>query len=145
LADIGLLYTGVFVGFLGVGIVIAIVLFDRFLIRHYLPRLGISNFLEEQLGEWIRDARRRGVVPDQATIAGLAEQFLTKRNELGTIFGQYVLSAFVIVVVAILLLAQVITAEAGLPILTAVAGFAIGKASTGARSLLPTSKQRQEG
>ena len=68
------------------------------------------------------------------------EQFLTKRNELWTFFGQFVLSAFVIAVIAILLLARIISAEAGLPILDGIGGFAIGKTATTARSIL----RRQE-
>jgi hypothetical protein len=50
----------------------------------------------------------------------------------------------VIVVVAILLLAQVITAEAGLSILSAIAGFAIGKATTSTRTILPSKGQQTE-
>lgn len=53
--------------------------------------------------------------------------FRERRNEFWTTYGQVVLSVFLIAVLAILLLSGTISAEAGLPILSGITGFAIAK------------------
>jgi len=53
--------------------------------------------------------------------------FLDKRNELFFGFGQIIIIAFIITVITILLLLKIISPEAGLPVLTAVSGFALAK------------------
>lgn len=58
------------------------------------------------------------------------DQYLDKRNEFWEHFGQVSLAALIVVVLAVLLLTKVISAEAGLPILSAVAGFAIAKSGS---------------
>lgn len=50
-----------------------------------------------------------------------------RRNEFWSIYGQVVIAIFIVVILAILLITKTISAEAGLPILSAVAGFAIAK------------------
>lgn len=50
-----------------------------------------------------------------------------RRNEFWAIYGQVVIAVFIIIILAILLITRTISAEAGLPILSAVAGFAIAK------------------
>lgn len=50
-----------------------------------------------------------------------------RRNEFWAIYGQVVIAIFIVVILAILLITRTISAEAGLPILSAVAGFAIAK------------------
>jgi hypothetical protein len=109
----------------------------RFLVRHY------AKDFDMEFRVLLLDAVKRAIRPDDM-IKDLAEQFFTKRNELRTLLGQFVLSSLVIVVVAILLLAQVITAEASLPILSAIAGFAIGKGTTSTRTILPSKGQQTE-
>lgn len=55
--------------------------------------------------------------------------YLEKRNDFWEHYGQVALAVLIVVVLAVLLLSKVISAEAGLPILSAVAGFAIAKTS----------------
>ena len=52
---------------------------------------------------------------------------LQKRNEFWSTYGQIIAAIFIVIVLAILLLTKTISAEAGLPILSAVSGFAIAK------------------
>lgn len=66
------------------------------------------------------------------------DQYLDKRNEFWEYFGQVALAAVIVVVLAVLLLTKVISAEAGLPILSAVAGFAIAKTSGGQLNRRPS-------
>ncbi|EPJ2923431.1 hypothetical protein ACV337_26280 [Pseudomonas aeruginosa] len=60
--------------------------------------------------------------------------YLQKRNEFWSTYGQVVIAAFIIIVLAILMLTKTISAEAGLPILSAVSGFAIAKSVSSSRN-----------
>lgn len=64
---------------------------------------------------------------DPSLLANALDEYLSRRNEFWTLYGQFVLSTFIILCVTILLLTKVISAEAGLPILSGVGGFAIAK------------------
>ena len=55
------------------------------------------------------------------------ESFLERRNKFWELFGQIALSVVVITIVAVLLLSKTIDADAGLPILSAIVAFVIGK------------------
>ena len=57
------------------------------------------------------------------------QTYLEKRNDFWEHYGQVALAVLIVIVLAVLLLAKAISAEAGLPILSAVAGFAIAKSS----------------
>lgn len=48
-------------------------------------------------------------------------------NEFWSSYGQIVISLFLIMAVSVLLILRVISAEAGLPILSGISGFAIGR------------------
>lgn len=55
--------------------------------------------------------------------------YLAKRNEFWNTFTQVIIAAFIIIVLTVLMLTGVISSEAGLPILSAVSGFAIAKSA----------------
>lgn len=55
------------------------------------------------------------------------DDYLEKRNRFWELFGQVTLSVVVVFAITVLLLTKTIDADAGLPILTAVVAFAIGK------------------
>ena len=63
------------------------------------------------------------------------QQYLEKRNAFWEHYGQVALAVLIVVVLAVLLLSKTISAEAGLPILSAVAGFAIAKTSSTSSSV----------
>ena len=66
-------------------------------------------------------------------------EYLQRRNEFWTLYGQIIIAVLIVIVLTILLLTRSITAEAGLPILSGVSGFAIAKrVSTGRSPTLPT-------
>ena len=52
---------------------------------------------------------------------------LRRRNKFWELFGQVALSVVVSVIVAVLLLTKTIEADAGLPILSAIVAFVVGK------------------
>ena len=61
--------------------------------------------------------------------------YLQKRNEFWSTYGQVIVAIFIVIILAILMLTKTITAEAGLPILSAVSGFAIAKGINSSRSI----------
>jgi hypothetical protein len=64
----------------------------------------------------------------------LIAQYLENRTEFWLAFGQIIVAVLLIAVLAILLITKTINAEAGLPILSAIAGFAIAKGVSLSRS-----------
>ncbi|KRB56939.1 hypothetical protein [Flavobacterium sp. Root186] len=59
------------------------------------------------------------------TLSNYLGDLLEKRNNFWNSYGQMAICIFIIGIIAILLLTKTITPEAGLPILSAVSGFAI--------------------
>lgn len=64
----------------------------------------------------------------QQSLAEVLSEVLAGRAHFWTTYGQYLVSTLVVALVAILILANVIRAEAGLPIISAVLGVAVGRA-----------------
>lgn len=62
-------------------------------------------------------------------------EYLQRRNEFWTTYGQITLSVLVALVLTILLLTKTINADAGLPILSAISGFAIAKGVSGSKTV----------
>ena len=69
----------------------------------------------------------KSVLETTKNISNTIETYLDRRNKFWELFGQIALAVVVVLVVAILLLTRTIDADAGLPILTAVVAFVIGK------------------
>lgn len=63
-------------------------------------------------------------------INNLISDHTEKRNDFWTTYGQILICVFIVCIISLLLLTKVISAEAGLPILSAISGFAIAKSST---------------
>ena len=102
-----------------------------------LYRFGIALFGSESAGlfrEIEKFLMHFGPDPKryQWWVDGLSnwyQNYLEKRNDFWEHYGQVALAVLIVIVLAVLLLSKVISAEAGLPILSAVAGFAIAKSS----------------
>ena len=61
-------------------------------------------------------------------------EHLQRRNEFWTAYGQVLLAILIVIVLGILLVTKTISAEAGLPILSVISGFAIAKGISAAKS-----------
>jgi ABC-type glycerol-3-phosphate transport system permease component len=61
-------------------------------------------------------------------------EFLERRNEFWTSYGQVLLAVLIVIVLTILLITKTISAEAGLPILSGISGFAIAKGVSTSKS-----------
>jgi len=114
-----------------VGIISLLVLGCIVYVGYYLNRWQRwpSPHFEHLLEMWLHGGGPNKI--DSAVVMGLIDEWHSRRSEFWTSYGQLMLSAFVIVCITILLLTRTISAEAGLPILAGVGGFAIGKGSSG--------------
>lgn len=114
-------WLSVLVALIGVAIIAAILWFgQRLLGRSETDFWGFQRFTEFWQQSGIRPNLPRYFVD------ALSET-LQRRNEFWVTYGQVVIATLVIVVLSILLLTKTISAEAGLPLLSAVSGFAIAK------------------
>lgn len=114
-------------------LVLAAVAYFGFYLNHFRGRQWPPH-VEELLHFWIH----QGPKPDAALITSVVDEWYARRNEFWTSYGQFMLSGFVIAAITILLLTRTISAEAGLPVLAGVGGFAIGKGSSGRSGGSPT-------
>ena len=57
----------------------------------------------------------------------MVEEYLGQKNKFWEMFGQVTLSIVVVVFLTVLLLMEKIQADAGLPILSAIVAFVVGK------------------
>jgi predicted PurR-regulated permease PerM len=83
--------------------------------------------IRQRLVERALEAATKNPGPQARSIAETMDDVLSGWTEMWSLVGQYLVATFIGALVAILLLADVIQADAGLPILSAVAGLAIGR------------------
>jgi len=76
--------------------------------------------------------------------AAVYAEYLQRRNEYWMSYGQVLLAILIVVILSILLLTKAISAEAGLPILSGISGFAIAKGVNNSGSLNLPTNDRQE-
>lgn len=97
-------------------------------------------FFEHLIERWLHGPKPARLDASIQVVADLASNYRERRNEYWTTYGQIVLSIFIVAVLTVLLLTKTISAEAGLPILSGISGFAIAKtvnASTASRGPAP--------
>ena len=113
---------------IGVAVVWAIVWFGRRIFSDGQHEFwGLARFIDFWRQQNIRPNLPRYFVD------ALAES-LQRRNEFWITYGQVILSTLIIIILSILLLTKTVSAEAGLPLLSAVSGFAIAKGVNSNRS-----------
>jgi len=132
----------ILVGALGLAVAGGIAWFGHVVFRRRVAdRLFAHPFLDELFHHWARGGPPSDDVPRH--LAESYAEYLQRRNEFWTAYGQVLLAVLIVTVLAILLLAKAISAEAGLPILSGVSGFAIAKGVSGARTIsVPQERQR---
>jgi len=118
-------------GGLGALVVAGIVYFGRYLFQRSMLIWREHPFWFEMLQFWEKTGIRPNL-PRYMTDAHA--EYLQRRNEFWTTYGQVLVAVLIIVILSILLLTKAISAEAGLPILSGVSGFAIAKGVAGGRS-----------
>jgi len=84
--------------------------------------------------------------PPNPAVRPLLEAYtehLQRRNEFWTSYGQIIVAVLIIIVLTILLLTRSISAEAGLPILSGISGFAIAKSVSVSRTGPPSGPEQR--
>jgi len=108
---------------IGIGILISIILFGRFI--YYKPIKFNDNEKEKILN--ILDCLNKSPYNFARELANVLSEFVHSRNDFWMTYGQLLIAIFIIIAITILLLTKTISAEAGLPILSGISGFAIAK------------------
>lgn len=115
----------ILVSLLTIGIFLGIWFFGKLLYKRYSSE---DRFIYEML----RNLSNNAIINNRSdwnkllsTFSNYLGDLLEKRNDFWTSYGQMVICIFIVGILAILLLTKTISAEAGLPILSAVSGFAI--------------------
>lgn len=131
LSNEAIFWLSIYTFLLGGFIVLLIILFALALLfaRRWPLRKGqlpldmaLHELLHVSQGPSRRDATSLGTL----AAAAYAEHLL-RRNEFWTTYGQVTVAVLLLIVVAVLLLTKTIEPDAGLPILSGIAGFAIAK------------------
>ena len=125
----------ILVALIGIASLVGIYLFGQVVLKnHVLKDFHPFRFWDEIFHRSMKDSSfRRENIPQH--LAGAYSNYLERRNEFWTTFGQVVIAIVIVVILSILLLTKAISAEAGLPILSGISGFAIAKGVSGAKSI----------
>jgi len=122
------------IAILGIGGIFGVMRFGRYMIDRSLDKF----FPHHHFWEHIFHCMEKGGSYRDSTLArqfaDTYSDFLQRRNEFWTTYGQTLIAILIIVVLSILLLTKTISAEAGLPILSAISGFAIAKGVAAGRT-----------
>ena len=112
------------------GIIVIVGMF-AFGLRIYDRRLGDwSHRSIKSLLYWLEKTNQRPTF-DWRSYWEAWDEVFRLRNKFWELFGQVALSVVVSVIVAVLLLTRTINADAGLPILSAIVAFVVGKGIDG--------------
>jgi len=107
----------------------------------YPPDMVVHELMQA-LGD---SSRRKEALAAGALAATAYGEYLSRRNEFWLTYGQITVACLLLIVVTVLLLTRTIDPDAGLPILSGIAGFAIAKGSGGARGFAPKVPGVEEG
>jgi hypothetical protein len=134
----------VLVSLIGLVVIAGVVWFGFVLSRHQFEKWfpGRHPFWEEIIHHHLMNSPRTyddipRYLHDSYT------EYLQRRNEFWTSYGQVLIAVLIVIVLSILLMTKTISAEAGLPILSGVSGFAIAKGVAAGRGLsMPQDRQK---
>ncbi len=123
---------------LGALIVLLLIVFALFLLqaRRLWWRKDAQplEMLVHDLRHMLFDGPRRKETLLVGSLLGSAyAEYLARRNEFWTTSGQTTVAILLLIMVTILLLTKTIDPDAGLPILSGIAGFAIAKSTSSSR------------
>jgi hypothetical protein len=121
----------------GVGIVAILVVyfFGRYLFRADFRGSWLEPSLRQEILNFLQQSRVRPNIPRYITTSYI--EFLQRTNEFWGAYLQVLVAVLLIVLLTVLLLSKTVSAEAGLPILSAISGFAIARGVSGSRSITP--------
>ncbi len=119
---------------LGALIVILVILFALALLyvrrwhwHRQKEKYPLDMLLHELSHVLMKGPPRRETLAVGALLGSAYAEHLSRRNEFWTTYGQVTVAILLLIVVTVLLLTKTIEPDAGLPILSGIAGFAIAK------------------
>ena len=120
------------VGVIGILVMGVLAGFGFYLFRPKPRAAWLEWSLNKDVLEFLKSSNVRPNIPWHV-LRSYAE-YLQRMNDFWAIYVQVLTAVLLIVLLSILLLTRTISAEAGLPILSAISGFAIAKGSSAARA-----------
>ncbi len=124
----GAFWLSVFFGILGVIVIAGVIWFGK---QIYTASLWDAlRVKESKIINFLLSNSPNNSANELKALVDLYSDHRDKRNEFWLIYGQTILAIFIVVTLAILMVTKTISAEAGLPILSAVSGFAIAKGAS---------------
>jgi len=132
----------ILVSVIGLAAIAGIVWFGQLLFRIQFEKRFLGHpFWDELIHRWMKGPPPYDNIPRYVS-EGYSD-YLQRRNEFWTTYGQVLIAITIVIVLSILLLTKAISAEAGLPILSGISGFAIAKGVSGAKTIsIPQERQR---
>lgn len=127
----GAFWLSIMLGIFGIIIVGGVIWFGREIFTRSL--WGHFRHIEHLLLKLIHENPNHITTNELKAIVDSYADHRERRNEFWTVYGQIVLAISIVVILAILLITKTISAEAGLPILSAVSGFAIAKGTNSSK------------
>ncbi|MFH0958593.1 MAG: hypothetical protein V1897_07800 [Pseudomonadota bacterium] len=127
---------------IGFVVIACISWFGFILSRHRIDkRFPDHPFWYEMINQYMNKTSHYDDIPRYAH--DTYTEYLQRRNEFWTTYGQVLIAVLIVIVISVLLMTKTISAEAGLPILSGVSGFAIAKGvSSGRNAGIPQDRQR---
>lgn len=123
----------ILVGSVGISVAAGIIWFGRSLFLRQVDYLFPDHPMWHEFFDMsLKDRYSREDIPRH--LAEGYSEYLRRRNEFWVATGQVVLAVLLVTILSILLLADVISPEAGLPILSGVSGFVIAKGVSGSKA-----------
>lgn len=123
----GAFWLSIAIGVLGIIIISGVLWFGRKIYDKSTFSYSYSYIIDYLIDHNTPKSLKRFTTDELKAIIKETSDVREKRNEFWDLYGQIVLTIFIVVILAILLITKTISAEAGLPILSAVSGFAIAK------------------
>jgi hypothetical protein len=138
-----ILWFSIIVSVVGIAMMGGIIFFGTFLFKRSMNQFPLDYpFWEHFLHRFDQSPARAAFARYLADAYG---DFLQRRNEFWTTYGQLLTSVLIIIVLTILLLTKTISAEAGLPILSGISGFAIAKGAVASSRTPATPPEKEQG
>lgn len=138
-----ILWICIIVSIIGLLAIMGIAYFGQIILRNQIFKKIDHHFSWEELFSIYAKNYPNQFDDIPKNIVSAYNEYLERRNEFWATYGQVIIAILIIVIISILLLTKVISAEAGLPILSGISGFAIAKGVSGAKSInIPQDRQR---
>jgi hypothetical protein len=149
MSEAAILWLCVGVGVFGLLIAAGIVYFGLtlFQLRQAPDLAGRLSRIEAYLHEIVARGRLDPAHTEAVarTVEAISVDYNQRRAEVATTYAQLLVAAAIVVVLAVLLITNVISAEAGLPILSGISGFVIAKGpAIGRTTTQPPPERRAE-